>query len=113
MFPKIHDLAFASPNLTPCRIPQRICVVFRVEWLLRRRAPVNLEECKEFSTDWDSALELAGCHEGLSIIERSRPVCFRFGSPPVIEITELNFRRGWNCDDLLWGGETKKRTFVV
>src|SRR5271157_543662 len=49
MFPKNHDLAFASPHLTPCRIPQRICVVFRVEWLLRRRAPVNLAECKEFS----------------------------------------------------------------
>jgi hypothetical protein len=25
----------------------------------------------------------------------------------------LNFSNGWICDDPLWDGETKKRTFVV
>jgi hypothetical protein len=41
---------------------------------------------------------LAGCHKGLSIIERSRSVCFRFESTPVIENSEPNFRRGWEAD---------------
>ena len=37
----------------------------------------------------------------------------RLESTPVIENFEPNFRKGWICDDPLWDGETKKRTFVV
>jgi hypothetical protein len=44
---------------------------------------------------------------------KARTSRVRKGSTPVIENSEPNFRKGWNCDDLLWEGETKKRTFVV